>query len=408
MKSERNNSYAIALPLIILSGITAYSLKHGPQPLIPLIAGELSLLPAEGSLIVASEMAGMVLTLILAIGFSDFFNRKWTIGLSLGAAALINLMIGETSFFPLIVAGRFLQGMVLGSFPALMITYISEEFSPSRASTVIGIYLGSTAAGGLLGRFSSTLLSEYFSWHEIFLIFAALGLVTAILYCLFLPSPSHKILHPHSDSPAKIFSLFRDPRLVLLNFIGFSLMGTFAAIYTYITYDLLDAPWFLTKTELAPLFLLQICGTLSSALTGKLVGRVDHGKLMALGFLAMILGSIITLGLPLCAKYGGLGLFISGLFACHTTAAGWIGRLGVDKAPATSLYMLCYYMGGSALSILGGIFYQEWDWMGIIAMIVLFTVLSMGALTLLLWKYMPRHKETGEIPTAMKLLPGKV
>ncbi|MGN0940837.1 MAG: MFS transporter [Selenomonadaceae bacterium] len=379
-EDNSRNRYMRAIVLMMMSGVVAYSLKHGPQPLIPSIAGELGLMPAEGSLIVAAEMAGMSATLLLVIMFADFLSRKWVMGLSLGAAAILDAVMGAGVGFHVIVACRFLQGMLLGTFPALMIAYINEEFPANRTATTIGLYLGSTAAGGMLGRFVATLLSDMVSWREVFFLFTVCGALVAVLYCSLMPASRHAVARPRMGSLASVFALVKDSRLLLLNFIGFSLMGTFAAVYTYITYALLDAPYFLTKVELAPIFLMQIFGTMSSAVAGKLADHWGKGRVLKLGFALMICGSFMTLGAPLCAKYVGLGLFISGIFACHTTAASWVGQLdGIDKAPAASLYMLCYYIGGSVLSVLGGFFYHHLHWTGLVAMIVLFTVLSIGA-----------------------------
>jgi predicted MFS family arabinose efflux permease len=105
-----------------------------------------------------------------------------------------------TPLFSIIVALRFVQGMLLGTFPALMVAYINEEFVPQRVGTLIGIYLGSTAAGGLLGRMSTTLISNFYSWRQDFLILAVWTLVIGILYCCFLPASKHIIAEPHLGS----------------------------------------------------------------------------------------------------------------------------------------------------------------------------------------------------------------
>lgn len=77
----------------------------------------------------------------------------------------------------------------------------------------------------------------------------------------------------------------------------------------------------------------------------------------------------------------GLGVFIAGVFGSHVAATSWISRLpGVSKAPATSLYMLFYYVGGSVLSVVGGLCYHAWDWPGVILLILVCVTLSCVAL----------------------------
>lgn len=372
-----SQAFKRALPLVVASAITAYSLKHGPQPLVPQIAASFSLGPAEGSLVVAAEMLGASVMLLVVMFCSAFMNRKKVTGYSLLAAGLLAVIASLVPSFPLLVVIRFIQGILIGTFPALLTAYINEEFEERLTGRLIGLYLGSTAAGGLLGRFLSTLMSGFLSWRITLASLGAAGMVTAVFYLWFLPAPHHQE-SPHINSFRMLLPLFGDRRLLLLDVIGFALMGSFAAIYTYMTFVLSDAPYFFSKTQLAPIFLFQICGAISSALAGRWTDTHGNGLIMRYALVVLLAGAAITLLPPAAAKCIGLGIFIAGMFAAHTAATGWIGRLPhIPKAPATSLYMLSYYMGGSALSILGGILYHAFGWVGVTAMILTAGALAM-------------------------------
>ena len=378
---ESTARYRTAVPLIVLSGAMAYSLKHGPQPLIPSMAATFSLTPAEGSLVVAAEMIGMSAVLLAIILWSDFLDRKRTTGLGLLASALLAVFIGEAGNFPLIVLCRFFQGVLLGTFPALMVSYIREEFPAAQTGPLIGLYISSTAGGGMLGRMGTTLLTDHAGWQAAFLALGAVGIAVALLYLWRLPSASPRPAHPRRGSLKTLLPLLENRRLLLLSAIGFVLMGTFATIYTYITFVLLNPPYALTKTALAPIFLMQIFGSLGSFFTGRALARQSHGRLMFLGLGLMMGGALITLASPIAAKFIGLAVFISGLFTAHTTATSWIGRLDDvhDTAPAVSLYMLCYYIGGSVLAVLGGFAYAEVGWPAVIALIAAATLVAFVA-----------------------------
>ena len=380
--TRQDPAYKKALLLIILIAIASYMLKHGPQPLVPLITAEFSLTPAQGSLVVAAEMLGMSTVLLLVIILADYLDRKWLPALGLLLAAFLGFVISISPSFPLIVGLRYVQGILLGTFPALMVTYINEEFSPKLAGSLIGIYLGSTAGGGLLGRFSTTLLSGYFSWRHSFFILSLVCLVVAAAFCLWFPASRFQPAEKHLGSLHRtILPLLTNKSLLLLGWIGFTLMGTFAAIYTYITFVLMAAPYSLPKTILASIFLMQLCGSISSAVSGRLIDKWGSPVILRSSLLIMAVGSLITLGLPLACKFIGLGVFIAGVFGSHVAATSWIGRLpGVNKAPATSLYMLFYYVGGSVLSVVGGLCYHAWDWTGVILLILVCVALSLAAL----------------------------
>ncbi len=384
--TRNSAAYHKALPLIITSAIMAYSLKHGPQPLLPQIAETFSLSPARASLVVASEMMGMSVMLLIVIVASEFMDRKKITGFSLLAAGALALAQAASPSFGLIVGLRFAQGMLLGTFPALMVSYINEEFDSGLTGQMIGIYLGSTAAGGLLGRFLTTLLSGFTGWRTAFVLLGTAGVLTAVVYLLFLP------VRGESRPPARFGSIRRtvlpllsDMRLLLLDGIGFILMGTFAAIYTYITFVLLSPPYNFSRVQLAPIFFLQICGTVSSTLSGKFCDRFGNSRVLTVSLLIMLAGSLITLPISVFLKCAGLAVFIAGMFAAHTAATSWISRLpGINKASTTSTYMLFYYIGGGLLSVAGGILYHSSGWHGVIAMIASASVLSLVLVRLLL------------------------
>lgn len=380
--TRQDSAYKKALPLIIFSAIASYMLKHGPQPLVPLIASEFSLTPAHGSLIVAAEMLGMSTILLLVIVFSDYLNRKWMPALGLFCASLLGFVISFSPSFPLIVTLRYLQGILLGTFPALMVTYINEEFSSKLAGTLIGIYLGSTAGGGLLGRFTTTLLSGHFSWRQSFFILALIGLVVSLAFCLWFPASRFNPQEKHLGSLHRtILPLLTNKSLLLLSWIGFTIMGTFAAIYTYITFILMEPPYSLPKTILASIFLMQLCGSISSTVAGSLIDKWGSSLILRSSLVIMAIGSLITSGLPLACKFIGLGVFITGAFGSHVAATSWISRLpGVSRAPATSLYMLFYYIGGSVLSVAGGLFFHACGWYGVILLINICVAISLLAL----------------------------
>jgi MFS transporter, YNFM family, putative membrane transport protein len=91
--------------------------------------------------------------------------------------------------------------------------------------------------------------------------------------------------------------------------------------------------------------------------------------------LILLIGACITLEANLWIKFIGLAIFTFGFFAGHSIASGWVGGLSThDKAQTSSLYLFFYYVGSSIGGTSGGIFYKDFGWIGVIGMIIVFSI----------------------------------
>jgi len=72
-----------------------------------------------------------------------------------------------------------------------------------------------------------------------------------------------------------------------------------------------------------------------------------------------------------------LQFFTFGFFGGHSIASSWVGRLSTGhKAQASSLYLFFYYVGSSFGGTTGGIFWSNFGWAGVVALIVFFLLLA--------------------------------
>ena len=65
--------------------------------------------------------------------------------------------------------------------------------------------------------------------------------------------------------------------------------------------------------------------------------------------------------------------------------SSWVGRRAhTAKAQASSLYLFSYYLGSSISGTVGGLFWLNYGWNGVAAMIMLLTMAAFGVAALLL------------------------
>ncbi len=370
--STKSGVYWQTIFVIFLGSMAAFGAEYCVQPLIPAIARDFALTPVSGSIAVSAGLLGMALAMLFIAVIGPRLDRKRVTAFALMLSALITIGIGFCANFHLIVAMRFLQGVILAAFPTLMIAYINEEFEPSSVGSVLGIYIGGNALGGLAGRLAVSAFTDFFDWRTGLMCIGVIYLIIGALVLFMLPKP--KFVRPAYKGHLKIGSvlknMFSDKRLLLVYLIALCAMGSFVAVYNFITYVLLHPPYNLSQTAIGFIFVTYLFGSVSSAVMGRKTDTWGNAKVILVSVCAAIAGLVISLLPPLWGKIAGLILFTCGFFGCHTAACGWVGKLNKgDKAISSSLYMFFYYTGASSLGSLAGIFLQHWGWPGVVAMV---------------------------------------
>lgn len=363
--------YWTAIFVIFLGSMAAFGAEYCVQPLIPVIAKDFNLDPATGSLAVSAGLLGMAIAMLFIAGIGPRLDRKKVTAFALMVSAILTIVIGSSDNFYWILAFRFVQGVILAAFPSLMIAYINEEFEPSNIGSVLGIYIGGNAIGGLVGRLVVSAVTDWFNWRIGLLSIGVLYVVIGLVVLFFLPRPRFQRQTPKEGMHfwKIIGSILHNKRLLLVYAIAFCAMGSFVSVYNFITYVLLHEPYNLSQTVIGFLFFTYLVGTFSSAYMGRKTDSLGNGKVVGISVILAIIGLVVTLFTPLWCKILGLVIFTFGFFGCHTGACGWVGRLNKgDKASSSSLYMFFYYTGASTLGTAGGYFLLHYGWGGVVAM----------------------------------------
>lgn len=96
------------------------------------------------------------------------------------------------------------------------------------------------------------------------------------------------------QSLAELGAHLRDRRLLCLFGLGFLLLGAFMAVYNYLAYRLLDAPFSLLASLVGSAFVLYSAGTVSSAVAGRYRDRFGRGRVLLAAVLVMAAGPAIA------------------------------------------------------------------------------------------------------------------
>jgi DHA1 family multidrug/chloramphenicol efflux transport protein-like MFS transporter len=223
---------------------------------------------------------------------------------------------------------RLIQGMGLGFVIAVSYPAIQEIFSESAAVKVMALLGNLALLSPLLGPLAGGLLLQWFSWRELFMLLAGLGLVSWLALWWFMPRTIHGVPAHAQPSSVEAFDLRSLVRRygALLRHVGF--MSASVAL------GLMSLP-LIAWIGLSPLLLIQGQGLtpmaygiwqvpvfsaviLGNFILNALVDRVGVRRVLryslwpfCAGLIALVIASQFTLSLPVLV--GGLALYAIGL-----------------------------------------------------------------------------------------------
>lgn len=375
---------------IFCIGVTAFAALNCLQPIIPAIGHSLGLQPAAASLVSSAGMLGVAIMLFALTFLAERLPRCKAIIISLFICSSLTMLLGFLPNLHLMLATRFVTGISIAFIPTLVMAYIQEEFSPTQIASISGLYISGTTIGGLSGRLLTSYFTDISSWQVSVAVCGSFLLLIALGVKLLLPQEQQKPQQAKSFSWS--FFSSKNKKLFLLCLLGFCIMGSFVSVFNYISFVLMAEPYNISQSVIGLIFLVQICGCISSSLCGKLVKAMGCPKLIALQLTIMLAGAVLTLYSSLLVKLIGLAAVNLGFFAAQACAISWCGSLcPQQKAASVALYMLCYYAGASVMGSYCGLFYQQHGWTGVVNAVIAATIIAACALSCIC--YLQKNEE---------------
>ena len=371
--------YRRATLALFCAGFATFALLYCIQPLLPLLAKHYAVSAASSSLALSLTTLSLALCLLVSAALAESWGRKPVMAAALGLASLLGLACVLVESWHLLLFLRTLLGLALSGLPALAMAYVSEEFDPDSLPAAMGLYIGGTALGGMLGRLLSGLLSDLGGWQLALGGIASLGLLALVLFVWLLPASRH--FKAQALSPRGLLANYRmhlgNPILRVLFLQGFLLMGGFVALFNYIGFRLAGAPFGLSSTFIGLLFVVYLAGIFSAGWAGRLVPRFGARRVLRGGVALMLLGVGLCATPWLFSIVVGLGVFTLGFFAAHAVASGQVGAHARGaRAQASALYLCAYYLGSSVVGYGAGYVWDHAGWLQLMALLAALFVIA--------------------------------
>ncbi|MBV5340839.1 MAG: MFS transporter [Deltaproteobacteria bacterium] len=372
---------------LFCAGFVTFITLYDIQPLLPLFALEFNVSPAVASLPLSVSTIALALGMLLAGTVSETLGRRQVMTVALFLTSLLAVATLFSHSFHSLLALRLLQGLVLAGVPSVAMAYLGEEMDAQSIGHAMGLYISGNALGGMAGRIGSALLCSYVPWHTAIALIGVFSLLLSLVFLKSLPPSTNFRQRPFQPSYlfTSLLQHLHDPGLLCLYGLAFLAMGGFISLYNYIGFRLLAAPYNLSHYQVSLIFLVYLLGSFSSGVIGSLIHRFGRPFMIRLTLFVMLAGTLITLSGSLPAIVAGVGVFTCGFFSVHAIASSWVGRRArTAKAQASSLYLFSYYLGSSISGTVGGMFWLNYGWNGVVALITLLLLAAFGVAALLL------------------------
>lgn len=353
---------------IVLTGLTAFSAQYCIQPVINDVAASFAKGAEGAGIIMSASLLGMAAMLLVLVYVSDKLPQKKSIFGSLLFAVGTTLASAVVTNFYVFVGLRFLQGAILALVPVCTIAYAREHSPVGQDGFAVSMYICGISLGGLAGRFIMGLLADFMSWR---IALAGIGgacllFTFAVVYLLKADKPRSAAEKKAVEKPFPFFSKQGLPLLAICCF-GFCFSDCFFIVFNFLSYVFSAPPYNFNHTLIGMLFLIQIFGSFSSFVAGKLYKRFGAYKISCCSLCLIACGALCTLHASVMMKVMGLIIINLGFFANQSMGSTMASGISQEhKASCTAAYMFTYYMGASVVTALGGYLYRSYGWNALI------------------------------------------
>ncbi|MBT2619519.1 MULTISPECIES: MFS transporter [Chryseobacterium] len=366
--------------MAIISGLVVAN-NYYNQPLLALISDDLDVSESAASKISVLTQVGYALGLLLIVPLGDKFLRKKLILADLFLVFGSLLWMTFATHLWMLYAASLLIGMT-SVIPQLFVPIAAELSSDEERSSNIGVVMSGLLMGILLSRFVGGIVGEIWGWRAMFGIAAGVMIVVWIAVYKMLPDLLPNFKGTYKELMRSVFHLARtQPVLQLASFRGAMAFGSMCALFTSLAFHMEKAPFNAGSSVVGSFGLAGAVGALAAAKVGKFQKFMDLNRIILYSLL-IVLGSwafTYFAGETYWGLIVGVILVDLGVQSSHImnqTNYFLIKTNAVNRL--NTVYMVCYFIGGSLGTWLASIAWHYAQWNG-----VCFVGASFGLLALI-------------------------
>jgi MFS transporter, DHA1 family, inner membrane transport protein len=286
----------LAILALATGGFTIGTTEFVTMGLLPEIAEGVGVsIPKAGHLISAYAVGVVVGAPVIAFLGARLPRRALLLSL-MGGYTLANVLSAVAAGFGLLTLGRFLAGLPHGAYFGVASLVAASLVEPSRKGRAVASVMLGLSVANVLGVPAATWMGQHLGWRSAFLAAAALGLATAVMVLVLVPSSPGD----PAASGRRELSAFLSAQVWLTLLAGAIGFGGMFAVYTYISPTVTSTGGLASSA--VPVFLLafgigMVMGTwLAGVLADWSIFRSLLGSALGMGLVLLLFAVVAPLG----------------------------------------------------------------------------------------------------------------
>lgn len=397
LRSRRRSLAAVpgttaGLVAVGAAGMCAFLNLYASQPLLPLLERVFGVGKAQAAWTVSAPTIAVALCSPFVGTLADRVGHRRIMVISLFALAVPTALAATSQSIGQLIAWRFLQGLIVPGVYAVSLAYVGEAWAGGGVGRAMAALITGNVLGGFSGRFLSGIAADLAGWRSAFLLLGACTAAGAVASARWLPR--EKVRARRATDPLHALQALAtrlDGRLAATYVVGFNVLFTQVALFTYATFHLVAPPYGLSVSALSSLFVVYLVGAVVTPFAGRWIDRAGSLATIAAAVTAAIAGALLTLAPPLWAVVAGLAVCCTAVFVSQSASTSFLQAAAADdvRATASGVYVSCYYLGGSVGGVLPALAWHVAGWTGVVALVATVQVTTL-ALALRFWRARPR------------------
>jgi predicted MFS family arabinose efflux permease len=353
--------------MAVAGGLAVANIYYN-QPMLADIGRTFGVDAHAAGLVATFTQIGYAAGMPLFIPLGDITERRRLVVMLFGASAGALALAASAQSLAWLVAASFLVGLTT-VIAQILIPLATELTPPAEQGKTIGTILSGVLVGILLARTVSGVVARYFGWRTMFWIAAGVALLAGATMRWSLPrvTPGGRVRY--GELMRSLGRIGRElPKLRQVSLTAALLFAAFSAFWTTLVFRLEAAPYHY-GSEAAGLFgLVGATGAAVAPFAGRLADRRSPRFVVA-NAIAVVMAAFVVFGFLGARLWGlvmGVILLDAGIQGAQVANQSRVLRLRPEsRNRVNTVYMICYFAGGSVGSLAGTQAWARWGWTGV-------------------------------------------
>jgi YNFM family putative membrane transporter len=348
----------------MLGAAGMFAAMYSSQAILPELASDFDVTPSQAGLTISVVVLAVALAGWIWGPLSDRFGRRRSLLLASGLLVLPSLGAAVAPSFEALLVLRALQGACMPGLLTVGIPYVAEVYVPGLGGRAMGYYTIALVGGGVVGRVGVGLVTSVAGWRIAFALVALLPLAGVILMRRHLPEAP---VPERSGGRRVAARQLANPAVLVPAITACAFFFTFVGVFSYASFRLQGPPFGFGPAATSLVFSLWALGAIGPS-AGRLADRFGWRRVALTGIGLAASGMALTLPSTPATLLLGLAVLTLGMFTGVTAAQLGLAEAGPsDRGVASAIYFSFYYGAGALAGFVPGLGWEEWGWLGVIA-----------------------------------------